>query len=50
MPLEVVSRILRHSSIKITADVYAKVHVELTKDALGSLEKLLVGSGDSAGS
>ncbi len=41
VPLVVVSQILRHASIRITADVYAEVGDSLRAEALARLERLL---------
>jgi integrase len=39
VPLEVVSSLLGHSGISVTADVYAKVRGDLKRKGLAKLDK-----------
>ena len=41
VPLEVVSAILRHASIRVTKDIYAKVEEPLARQGMDSFEKAL---------
>lgn len=41
VPLEVVSAVLGHASLAITADIYAKVGADAKRAALGRLDKML---------
>ncbi len=45
VPLKVVSDILGHSSITITADIYGHVTPEAARDALARLSSALTGGG-----
>ncbi|MHB1783178.1 MAG: tyrosine-type recombinase/integrase [Acidimicrobiales bacterium] len=44
VPLEVIGRILRHASIRTTADVYVDIRDALTRDGLEALENALAGA------
>ncbi|WP_127572507.1 tyrosine-type recombinase/integrase [Georgenia faecalis] len=48
VPLKVVSDILGHSSITITADIYGHVTTEAARDALARLSSDLTGGGTPA--
>lgn len=50
IPLEVIQRILRHSSITVTADIYTKVSEQLAASALSSYEAAITGSTESSAS
>jgi site-specific recombinase XerD len=43
VPLEVVSAILGHAGLAITADVYAKVTADSMRRSLAKLDKVLAG-------